>query len=399
MRRIAILAVTLAALAAACSSTGNNAGNGAGAAPGGTTPATAGTATTSGTATPPKATYADATWEIHDAAEPCQCADGSPYQFLTRTADPTKVVLYFEGGGACFSAETCRFDSGTYKTRANAAAIAKGDGEAGQGIFDFANPDNPLTDWSFVFVPYCTGDVHIGSAAHAYSNTLTVHHNGADNAKAAIAQLVAQYPDATEVLVTGSSAGGVPSPLAGGLVADELPDAKVTVLADGSGAYPDNPPINAGIGGLWGTMNAVPDWPVTEGLTPEQFSIPGLFVLAGKTHPEIRFARYDNAYDNVQKMFSALAQIGGGDQKQVILGNEAQIEAAGVPIESYLAAGTDHTILARREFYRLTTDGVSFRDWFTRYVAGEQVGDVHCTDCARPGETGTAPEATTTTAG
>lgn len=402
MRRIAVLALALVALASACSSTSSTTGN-AGPSSGGSTPATTAKASdtkggdTKGT-TPgaDKATYANATWEIHDAAKPCQCADGSPYQFLTRTADPKKVVLYFEGGGACFSADTCRFDSGTYKTKANAAAIAKGDGEAGQGIFDFANPDNPLTDWSFVFVPYCTGDVHIGSAEHAYSDTLTVHHNGADNAKAAIAQLVTQFPDATEVLVTGSSAGGVPSPLAGGLVADGLPDAKVTVLADGSGAYPDNPPINAGIGGLWGTMNAVPDWPVTKGMTPEQFSIPGLFVLAGKTHPEIRFARYDNAYDQVQKMFSALARVGGGDQKQVILANEAQIEAAGVPIESYLAAGTDHTILARKEFYALTTDGVSFRDWFTRYVDGEQVGDVHCTECGGPDATSDTGAPTTT---
>jgi hypothetical protein len=187
----------------------------------------------------------------------------------------------------------------------------------------------------------------------------------------------------------------------GGLVADRLPDAKVTVLADGSGAYPDNPPINAGIGGLWGTMNAVPDWPAAQGLTPEQFSIPGLFVLAGKTHPDIRFARYDNAYDQVQQMFSVLAQVSGDDEAKVILGNEAQIEQAGIPIESYLAAGTDHTILARRQFYELTTNGVSFRDWFTRYLHGEQVGDVHCTECGRPtpGATpGAAPAAPATTA-
>ncbi len=391
MRRIAILVVAFTAMATACSTTSTGTASGTSStAAGGAAGTTTGTGTTSGSA--PKATgtggakraYPDATWKIHDAAKPCQCADGSPYQFLTRAADPKKVVLYFQGGGACFSAETCRFGSKTYKQKANAAAVAKGDDEGGQGIFDFDNPDNPLTDWSFVFVPYCTGDVHIGTKTQTYADDLVVHHNGYINAKAAFDQLVAQFPDAAEVLVTGSSAGGVPTPLFGGLVADKLPKAKVTVLADASGAYPDNPPINAGIGGLWGTLGILPDWPAVKGLTPEKFSIPGIFVLAGKTHPEIRFARYDNAYDDVQRMFSALSKLSNEDERAVILGNEAQIEQAGVPIESYLAAGTDHTVLARRQFYSLTTNGVSFRDWFTRYVAGEKVGDVHCTDCGQP---------------
>ena len=64
----------------------------------------------------------------------------------------------------------------------------------------------------------------------------------------------------------------------GGLVADELPDAQVSVLSDASGGYPDNPLVNAAIGALWGAFDNVPDWPVNEDLTPEDWSIPGLFV-------------------------------------------------------------------------------------------------------------------------
>ena len=32
------------------------------------------------------------------------------------------------------------------------------------GIFDFTNAANPVKDWSGVYVPYCTGDVHFGTA-------------------------------------------------------------------------------------------------------------------------------------------------------------------------------------------------------------------------------------------
>lgn len=320
-------------------------------------------------------------WVEHEAAEGCQCADGSEFTFWSRTADPDKVVLFFQGGGACFSAETCSFTDGTYQVQASGAQVAN---DAPTGIFDFANEDNPLRDWSFIFVPYCTGDVHIGDNVHEYADDLTVAHVGYRNARSALDHLVAEFGDADEVLVTGSSAGGVPSPLMAGLLSDELPDAEIAALADASGAYPDNPAVNAGIGSLWGTFANVPDWEVNEGLAPEEWSIPGLFVQAGLHDPQIRMARYDNAWDEVQQQFTSLAGLSVDDLPDLLTGNEAQIEAAGVPVASYLAAGTDHTILGSDALYTLETEGVAFLDWLTRFVAGEEVEDVACTDCGSP---------------
>ena len=34
----------------------------------------------------------------------CECADGSEFSFWVRQADPTKVVFFLQGGGACFDA-------------------------------------------------------------------------------------------------------------------------------------------------------------------------------------------------------------------------------------------------------------------------------------------------------
>jgi hypothetical protein len=39
----------------------------------------------------------------------CECADGSEFAFWERRGDPTKVVFFLDGGGACFDAETCAF--------------------------------------------------------------------------------------------------------------------------------------------------------------------------------------------------------------------------------------------------------------------------------------------------
>lgn len=307
----------------------------------------------------------------------CQCADGSTFSFFVKQADPTKVMFFFQGGGACFSADTCNFDNPTYKTTTGAAD----DPSTLHGIFDTTNPENPLADWSVVFVPYCTGDVHIGNAATDYGDGLTVQHKGYVNGNAALDELAARFPDAQQVLVAGESAGSVPTPLYAGLVHDRLPDARITVLADGSGAYPGAPLLNALVGGLWGTMDAVPDWPENAAVTPETWSLPGLFVKAGAHDPDIVFARHDYAFDQTQTFFASLVGVAADDLVTLIDANETEIEASGVTLDSYISPGTNHTVLGKDGVYTEEVDGVRFIDWVTSLVAGEPVDDVHCTDC------------------
>ena len=183
--------------------------------------------------------------------------------------------------------------------------------------------------------------------------------------------------------MTGSSAGGIPSPLFGGFVSDALPDADIAVLADGSGGYPSNPPVNQLIGSLWGTTNNIPDWPVFADIGPGELGIPDLFSFAGRHDPDIRMARYDNAYDEVQREFAALAGL-GGDLLDVLRFNEAAIEEDGVNLDVFITPGDDHTILGDDALYELEVDGVRFVDWLTTLVEGGTPGDVECTECGAP---------------
>ena len=61
--------------------------------------------------------------------------------------------------------------------------------------------------------------------------------------------------------------------------------------------------------------------------------------------------------------------------------NEATIEAAGVNQFSFTAPGDDHTLIQSDDFYTMEVEGVALVDWLSRIVAGEEVDDVHCTDC------------------
>ena len=147
-----------------------------------------------------------------------------------------------------------------------------------------------------MYVPYCTGDVHLGDSVTEYSDTVTVDHNGFPNADKGLQTVLANYPDVEQLLVAGSSGGSIPTPTFAGLAADELPDTEIVTFGDSSAAYPDVPALNADIGGVWGVLENIPDWPVNDGLTAEEWSFPGLYVQAGSQHPASPSA-VDYAYD------------------------------------------------------------------------------------------------------
>jgi hypothetical protein len=71
--------------------------------------------------------------------------------------------------------------------------------------------------------------------------------------------MAATLPDVTDVVVVGESAGSLAAPLYAGLVSDRFPAARTTVLADGSGSYPDTPRVNEIIA-AWGLGTKVPTW-------------------------------------------------------------------------------------------------------------------------------------------
>lgn len=88
--------------------------------------------------------------------------------------------------GACFSAETCAPENDLYQS-----AITEGPNA--EGMFDFSDRRNPFADHSIVYVPYCTGDVHLGNATREYADGLTVQHRGYANGTAALDYVEATF--------------------------------------------------------------------------------------------------------------------------------------------------------------------------------------------------------------
>jgi Pectinacetylesterase len=312
----------------------------------------------------------------------CQCADGSEFAFWERRADPTKVVFFLDGGGACFDAESCAFTGFGAGGEEIYDWKITDDPADEDGIFNFARTDNPFRDYSFFYVPSCTGDAHLGDVTRKYSAQLTVEHKGFVNGTAALNHLAENYPDAAQVVVVGKTVGSVAAPVYGALVADRLPDAQVTVFGGQSGSIPDDPDLNARFfGELWGAYDNMPDWKVNEGLKARDWGPPRFWIQAGLHDPEIVLARFDYAYD--ESAARGAASMGRDPSKllAVVDANEAAIEKAGVDLRSYTAPGDGHGIFEYPKFYELEVNGEKLVDWVSRLIEGRPVADVHCQQC------------------
>jgi hypothetical protein len=132
------------------------------------------------------AQHADGNWHFVRARGNTGCARGRPFGFWTRLLDLRRLLIYFEGGGGCFSYKTCAPPSRWFDP---AVTLMDNPARWSVGVFDLENPRNPFRSWSIVFIPSCTGDVFIGSTDHTYrlgSRAVTVRHRGWYNAEAAV---------------------------------------------------------------------------------------------------------------------------------------------------------------------------------------------------------------------
>jgi hypothetical protein len=314
-------------------------------------------------------------WERVEAPAECMCGDGGEWAYFVRRADPTKVLFFLEGGGACFTGEMCAPGSDDYKQSVG----HDGGFDADSGIFDLDDPRNPLADYSMVFVPYCTGDVHAGNSTTDYGNGVVVEHKGFVNGSAALAGMIERFPDAAEVVVAGVSAGSFPTPVYAAIAADALPEARITVIADGSGAIPD---AMGAVAANWKFLEALPDWPEVAGATYADVTPSWVFKIVAARQPAIAFARHDYAFDDVLTGYAQLAGLSADDLVAVMQANEAAVEAAGAVVSTWIAAGDDHTVIQNDELYTEELNGVRFVDWLTSVVDGRPPPDESCAECA-----------------
>lgn len=109
----------------------------------------------------------------------CIYSDSTPFAIQVIPGDSDKLVVYFQGGGACWdktstAAGLCLSDSSPQST---------------VGIFDRSNTKNALRSHTIVHVLYCSGDIFAGNVVRNYNDKkgAPVSQQGISNVEAAVA--------------------------------------------------------------------------------------------------------------------------------------------------------------------------------------------------------------------
>ncbi|HET9955270.1 MAG TPA: pectin acetylesterase-family hydrolase [Polyangiaceae bacterium] len=341
-------------------------------------------------------------------AEAPGCSQGTPYSFWVKDGDPSKVVVIFSGGGACWSAETCALsETPSYRPF---AGPDQNPSEWG-GVFDTDNPENPLADYSFVFLPTCNGDVFLGDSITTYAtptsgppaDTFQILHEGYDNAMSALTWMFGTYRNPETVAVLGWSAGAIASPVYTHIVAQHYPDAAVSHFGDGAGAYRVGERLEP-LFESWGIANALKNIVGFEDMRVDGLSLEDLYIRAAELHPDIIFHQYNERHDAIQALFMRLMGVDSPDVPANLDDAHAYIRAHVSNFRTYTSWGHDEGIiggyydgvLAKNalenrgrpyvldRLYTYQTNGVRFLDWFTAAVRGQPVEDVTCEDCETP---------------
>jgi hypothetical protein len=308
------------------------------------------------------------------------CMNGTPYRFFAKRGSVNKLLVYYQGGGACWDPLTC-----SIPVCDNAVTNGDNPQNATTGFANQNDPRNPFRDWNVVFVSYCSCDVHFGDAAQDYPPH--VEHRGYQNSRIVEKWAREHFVNPAQIFVTGSSAGAYGAWFNAPLHHEVWPASRFQVLADaGNGVITQDflqnefenwdfrrniPP------GIPGVVESIDDGTGTVGYTK---AITSFF-------PQTRWAHYTSAFDggqggqtgfynimlNDNNPIAALTWWEGSCAFNAQMRAQALETAAAVPsnYRYYIGTGSRHTMWGAPKVYTDTTGGVpTLVDWVTAMLDG-----------------------------
>lgn len=361
------------------------------------------------------------------------CREGNKqFSFYFKPGKEHKLLVFFDGGGACWDANTCITGNQTRLPAYVPELNRNSDPRNAGGLFDTTNVANPYRNWSVAVIPYCTGDIHWGSKDVSYTDftgaatgvvggQAVIHHRGFDNflyvrdwLKKRYSAGSAEGEDEDEspinrLLVTGSSAGAYGAAFAYPHLKQAFPNAKGYLLGDGgNGVITDSLLQQAVQGdGRWGISQNLAHWiPGMNALittAADRFVENYYFALAGYYRGD-RFSQYTTRWDAVQTLFYNIMlnqnnipawgqltpSVYGAWAYQML--NHLSTTSTSPNYRYYVGEGCDHTALRfSDDFYKTnSTQAVNFLSWFKALTKEEHGGypsawqNSYCVGCETP---------------
>lgn len=298
------------------------------------------------------------------------CRDGRQAGIgVSFNPDSDKLLIYLEGGGACFNdaCDLLAFDI---------PFIPPPD-----GIFNRNNEDNPVADWNMVYVPYCTGDVHAGNATDVLVAGEERQFVGYKNIGLILDRLVPTFKDASQVVLTGISAGGFGAAANFEQVQRAFGPIPVTLVDDSGPPMPSEvlaPCLQQTWRETWGLENTILADCGADCPDPNDY----VFDLARhvmRTFPDRTGGLFSNDGDAVISLFYGFGSndcgiipipIPEADFRQGLLDFRALAMDQGDNFGTYYVDGIGHTCLRGLCFYTMEVDGVPLTGWVADLIDG-----------------------------
>ncbi|GAB4562911.1 MAG: hypothetical protein Tsb0020_11650 [Haliangiales bacterium] len=310
-------------------------------------------------------------WAAIEPGGDAICARGTPFRFFVRRGDPRKVVIHFDGGGACWDEQSCAKGSPFFKDDIPSLdeflAVLELDFIGGLQQVD--DPALPTYGWTYVHIPYCTGDIHLGDATTEYGD-VSIEHRGATNVRSALGWLAERYPALDDIMMNGCSAGSYGAYFHAPSMADRYPGATLRVLGDG-GAGVVSELFFAGVRQLWGvTMpSQVPalQAPLIDGAD--------FFASIAAAYPDDRFAIHTTAFDANQTMFYLAAGGQPGEWPELMRQVLGEIGDRADNFRHVIAPGPTHCVTPYEHLWTRQVEDVTLASWLTSWLYDDELPD------------------------
>ncbi len=282
------------------------------------------------------------------------CGNGTQYRFFVRTTGSDNLLFFFEGGGACWDYDTCSGRASLGAANPNGISVDYMDSFAATYVSPIVNGADPglpfrartdlvTKDWNIVYLPYCTGDVHIGNNTATYpdpegvESPLVYHHNGYNNTIAAAEEAALRFQNVDKMLVTGFSAGGTASSAAYYFVRTKINPRKGYMLNDSGPIFPApdanslSRPLHDFIRASWDLDSVLSMLPST--FDPDDFGSINRMVAVEFPNDQIAYTAYLTDYN--YSRFSYERFYPDNDQASVIARWQADSQALVAELQQY----------------------------------------------------------------
>lgn len=289
------------------------------------------------------------------------CGEGAPYSMATRDQGSEDLMIFLEGGGACWS-DFCLYVN----------EVTPGIPQA--GILDPARGNNPVKDWNVAYVPYCDGSLHAGDIDVDTDGDGQVDRfqHGLHNLSAALDVAVRTFPAPRRILLAGQSGGGLGTIFALPLVRHLYPGVPIDVLNDsGVGVLkPGKPEFLRQVIAEWNIGGFIPDSCVE--CIPDDGHLTDYLNWQLDQDSDVRRGMLSYTQDfNLAELFLGI----GGPAFEAALLQEMQEQEQAHPgrMKSWLVEGNGHTFVELEP--DRTAGTVPLMDWVGLMLSGSEDWD------------------------